>query len=65
MKEIKEKSNYCLNCPVKPCSNKGCPLGNDIPGFIKAVREEDYEKAYEILKADHFGIGKNSALKGR
>ena len=49
MKEIKEKSNYCLNCPVKPCSNKGCPLGNDIPGFIKAVREEDYEKAYEIL----------------
>ena len=49
MKEIKEKSNYCLNCPVKPCSNKGCPLGNDIPGFIKAVREEDYETAYEIL----------------
>lgn len=49
IKEIKEKSNYCLNCPVKPCSNKGCPLGNDIPGFIKAVREEDYEKAYEIL----------------
>ncbi len=49
MEEIKEKANYCLNCPVKPCSKKGCPLGNDIPGFIKAVKEEDYKKAYEIL----------------
>lgn len=49
MEEIKEKVNYCLNCPVKPCSNKGCPLGNNIPGFIKAMKEEDYKKAYEIL----------------
>ena len=49
MEEIKEKVNYCLNCPVKPCANKGCPLGNNIPGFIKAVKEEDYKKAYEIL----------------
>lgn len=49
MEHIKEKSNYCLNCPIKPCSNKGCPLGNDIPGFINAVKEEDYKKAYEIL----------------
>ena len=49
MKEIKEKSEYCLNCPVKPCSNRGCPLGNNIPGFIKAIKEEDYKKAYEIL----------------
>ena len=49
MKEIQDKANYCLNCPVKPCSNKGCPLGNNIPGFIKAIKEEDYKKAYEIL----------------
>ena len=49
MKEIQEKANYCLNCPVKPCSNKGCPLENNIPGFIKAIREENYKKAYEIL----------------
>ena len=49
MEEIKEKVDYCLNCPVKPCSNKGCPLGNNIPGFIQAVKEEDYKKAYEIL----------------
>jgi len=49
MEQINEKVNYCLNCPVKPCSNKGCPLGNDIPAFIKAIKEEDYKKAYEIL----------------
>lgn len=49
MKDIKEKSEYCLNCPVKPCSKKGCPLGNDIPAFIKAIKEENYKKAYEIL----------------
>jgi len=49
MEQIKEKANYCLNCQAKPCSKKGCPLGNDIPGFIKAVKEEDYKKAYEIL----------------
>ena len=49
MEEIKEKAKYCLNCPVKPCSNKGCPMGNDIPSFIKAVKEENYKKAYEVL----------------
>ena len=49
MEEIKEKANYCLNCPVKPCSNKECPLNNNIPEFIKAVKEEDIKKDCEIL----------------
>lgn len=49
MKDIQEKINYCLNCPVKPCSKKGCPLGNDIPGFIQAMKNGEYKKAYEIL----------------
>lgn len=43
---IEEIRNYCLNCINKPCSNKGCPLNNDIPSFI---HEENIEKAYEIL----------------
>lgn len=47
--EINEKANYCLNCKVKPCSTKGCPLGNDIPHFIEKLREEEYEEAYKIL----------------
>ena len=47
--EIQDKANHCLNCPVKPCSQKGCPLNNNIPGFIKEVKEKNYKKAYEIL----------------
>ena len=49
MKEIEEKVNYCLNCKIKPCSLKGCPLNNNIPEFIKAVKEEKYKEAYQIL----------------
>lgn len=44
--EEKEIREYCLNCKVKPCSNNGCPLNNDIPSFI---HEEDYKKAFNIL----------------
>ena len=47
--EIKNKANYCLGCIRKPCSNKGCPLGNNIPEFIKQVKEENYYEAYKIL----------------
>lgn len=49
IEEIEEKVNYCLNCKIKPCSQKGCPLNNNIPEFIKAVKEENYEEAYRIL----------------
>lgn len=47
--KIKEKANYCLNCKVKPCSMKGCPLNNDIPSFIQCLKQEDYESAYKVL----------------
>ena len=33
--------------------------------MVRHMRKGDYEKAYAILKADHFGTGKDSALKGR
>lgn len=46
---IKEKAEYCLNCKLKPCSNKGCPLGNDIPAFISKIKEENFKEAYNIL----------------
>lgn len=47
--QMNEKLNYCLNCKVKPCSQKGCPLENDIPAIIQNMKEHDVEKAYEIL----------------
>ncbi len=54
---MEEKVNYCLNCKVKPCSNKGCPLGNDIPSFIQAVKSNDIKEAYRI-------VSKTSVLPG-
>lgn len=49
MEEIMEKANYCLGCKAKPCSQKGCPLNNNIPEFIKCIKEENYKEAYKIL----------------
>lgn len=45
---IQKNVDYCLNCKLKPCS-KGCPLGNDIPTFIKYVKENEIKKAYQTL----------------
>ena len=49
MEEITKQAEYCLHCKIKPCSLKGCPLGNNIPDFIEQVKVENYAKAYEIL----------------
>lgn len=46
--EIKEKAEYCLNCKNKPCT-KGCPLKNNIPEFIKYIKEGRYKDAYGVL----------------
>ena len=43
MEGIKEKADYCLNCKVKPCSNKGCPLHNEIPDFNSSATVSIYE----------------------
>ncbi len=47
--EIKQMSEYCLNCKLKPCSLKGCPLNNNIPEFIKYIKEEKFQEAFETL----------------
>lgn len=49
MNTIQEKTEKCLNCKIKPCSNKGCPLGNNIPAFIKATKENNIKEAYKII----------------
>ena len=46
---IEKKINYCLNCKAKPCSLKGCPLNNNIPGFIQSLKQENYLEAYKTL----------------
>lgn len=49
MENIYEKAEYCLNCKLRPCSIKGCPLNNNIPEFINEIKKQNYKKAYEII----------------
>lgn len=53
MKKIIELANDCLNCKIKPCSMKGCPINTNIPEFINMVKEENYEEAYKILQENN------------
>ena len=46
--EATSESNQCLNCK-NPLCVKGCPIHNDIPGFINQIKENNLEKAREIL----------------
>ncbi len=50
MSEIKERADYCLSCP-KPRCETGCPTGNHIRDFIKAMKDEDVETAGTVLYA--------------
>jgi len=45
-----KESDRCIQCK-KPACIAGCPVGIDIPGFIKAVAEKDYQTAYDIILA--------------
>ena len=48
MKTINNELDKCLNCKNAPCKF-GCPLGNDIPLFIKHMKDNNYQAAYHIL----------------
>ena len=48
MTNIIRKALECLECVRKPCQ-LGCPLNNDVRGFIKLVKEEKYREAYQLL----------------
>ena len=44
-----EEAERCLHCPTKPCVS-GCPVSVNIPDFILAVKEGNFEKAYHIIR---------------
>lgn len=48
--EALAEAQRCLQCPDPTCV-RGCPAHNDIPGFIKAVRERDLVGAHRALRA--------------
>ena len=43
------ESMRCLQCRQAPCV-QGCPVRIDIPGFLKAAAEGDFQAAIDIIK---------------
>jgi glutamate synthase (NADPH/NADH) small chain len=46
--DAQREAERCLLCPDQPCV-RGCPVGIDIPGFIRKIGEKDVRGAYEVL----------------
>ena len=44
------EAERCLLCPDEPCI-QGCPVGIDIPGFIRKITQKDYRGAYDAIAA--------------
>lgn len=42
------EATRCLDCPDPGCI-KGCPVHNDIPGFIKNIERREYPEAIKVL----------------
>lgn len=42
------ESTRCLDCTDPGC-RKGCPVHNDIPGFIKNIERRNFREAMEVL----------------
>ena len=47
--QVKEEASRCLSCKNPRCV-KGCPVNIDIPGFIKALKEDNLDEAGEIIR---------------
>lgn len=47
--QVKVEAERCLQCKTAPCV-AGCPVQIDIPGFIKAAADGDYEESLAIIK---------------
>lgn len=46
--EAAEEASRCLKCKNPQCQ-KGCPVGIDIPGFLREAESRNFERAYEII----------------
>jgi glutamate synthase (NADPH/NADH) small chain len=44
-----EEAKRCLDCKNAPCM-EGCPVGIEIPIFIKCVKEGEFEKAIDRIR---------------
>lgn len=46
--KLQQQASRCMNCGVPFC-HSGCPLGNLIPDFNRAMQDDDWELAIQIL----------------
>jgi glutamate synthase (NADPH) small chain len=47
--QAKQEASRCIQCKKRNCTT-GCPVGVDIPEFIKALREDNLPEAVKALK---------------
>jgi glutamate synthase (NADPH) small chain len=47
--EAQQEANRCLSCPNPQCV-KGCPVGLEIPAFIKLVKKKQFKEASQKIK---------------
>ncbi len=52
LEQALREADRCLECK-KPRCIAGCPVGIDIPSFIRAIGQHDLKAAYEILRKDN------------
>ena len=48
LEEALREADRCLQCADEPCV-RGCPVGIDIPAFIKKIAEKHHHGAYDII----------------
>lgn len=46
--EALEEASRCLDCKHQPCVS-GCPVGIDIPGFIREIVKGNINQAYDVI----------------
>jgi glutamate synthase (NADPH/NADH) small chain len=44
-----EEAKRCLQCKDAPCV-KGCPVGIEIPVFVKCIKEKEFDKAIDTIR---------------
>lgn len=49
VEQVKLEANRCLQCKNARCI-QGCPVNINIPGFIAALKENDVQKAGDIIR---------------
>ena len=50
--EALQEAKRCLSC-LSPQCVKGCPVGVDIPAFIKLIKEKKFDQAAEKIKEEN------------